>query len=132
MKAIIVPEQKSRIQASRSRNDATCYDADIRPINNESQWTKQHTDNTESINEKRLDQNAKQCHDIRPLPAKLTDDKTIELSDQSLESENVCLKKIVAQYIVQSYRGRTQSLVAKKKDISENRASRNFDLMITK
>ncbi|GKG37963.1 hypothetical protein Tco_0457186, partial [Tanacetum coccineum] len=26
---------------------------------------------------------------------------------------------------------RTQSLVAKKKDISENRASRNFDLMIT-
>ncbi|GKG53549.1 hypothetical protein Tco_0554949, partial [Tanacetum coccineum] len=27
---------------------------------------------------------------------------------------------------------RTQSLVAKKKDILENRASRNFDLMITK
>ncbi|GKG27057.1 hypothetical protein Tco_0402760, partial [Tanacetum coccineum] len=26
--------------------------------------------------------------------------------------------------------GRTQSLAAKKKDISENRASRNFDLMI--
>ncbi|GJV91619.1 putative ribonuclease H-like domain-containing protein [Tanacetum coccineum] len=36
------------------------------------------------------------------------------------------------RYIVQSYRGRTQSLVAKKKDISENRASRNFDLMINK
>ncbi|GJZ04620.1 hypothetical protein Tco_0537895 [Tanacetum coccineum] len=36
------------------------------------------------------------------------------------------------RYIVQSYRGRTQSLVAKKKDISENRASRNFDLMIIK
>ncbi|GKF38245.1 hypothetical protein Tco_0118306 [Tanacetum coccineum] len=35
------------------------------------------------------------------------------------------------RYIVQSYRGRTQSLVAKKRDISENRASRNFDLMIT-
>ncbi|GJR11813.1 hypothetical protein Tco_0794465 [Tanacetum coccineum] len=35
------------------------------------------------------------------------------------------------RYIVQSYKGRTQSLVAKKKDISENRASRNFDLMIT-
>ncbi|GKG07712.1 hypothetical protein Tco_0330681, partial [Tanacetum coccineum] len=33
-------------------------------------------------------------------------------------------------YIIQSYRGRTQSLVAKKTDISENRASRNFDLMI--
>ncbi|GJS71183.1 retrovirus-related pol polyprotein from transposon TNT 1-94 [Tanacetum coccineum] len=36
------------------------------------------------------------------------------------------------RYIVQSYRGRTQSLVAKKKDIAENRASRNFDLMINK
>ncbi|GJX95930.1 hypothetical protein Tco_0351728, partial [Tanacetum coccineum] len=35
------------------------------------------------------------------------------------------------RYIVQSYRGRTQSLVAEKTDISANRASRNFDLMIT-
>ncbi|GJU89362.1 hypothetical protein Tco_1301785 [Tanacetum coccineum] len=41
--------------------------------------------------------------------------------DQSLESKTIY-----------PYRGRTQSLVAKKKDISENRASRNFDLMITK
>ncbi|GKF06578.1 hypothetical protein Tco_0037246, partial [Tanacetum coccineum] len=36
------------------------------------------------------------------------------------------------RYIVQSYRGRTQSLVAEKIDISKNRASRNFDLMIDK
>ncbi|GJR58899.1 hypothetical protein Tco_1501061 [Tanacetum coccineum] len=36
------------------------------------------------------------------------------------------------RYIVQSYKGRTQSLVAEKTDISENRASRNFDLMINK
>ncbi|GKF91649.1 hypothetical protein Tco_0275350, partial [Tanacetum coccineum] len=35
-------------------------------------------------------------------------------------------------YIVQSYKGRTQSLVAEKTDISENRASRNFDLMIVR
>ncbi|GJW52552.1 reverse transcriptase domain-containing protein [Tanacetum coccineum] len=41
--------------------------------------------------------NAEQCHDTCPLPAKLTDDKTTELSNQSLESENVCLKKTVAQ-----------------------------------
>ncbi|GKD41127.1 hypothetical protein Tco_1261334, partial [Tanacetum coccineum] len=34
------------------------------------------------------------------------------------------------RYIVQSYKGRTQSLVAEKTDISKNRASRNFDLMI--
>ncbi|GJX34107.1 actin-binding, cofilin/tropomyosin type protein [Tanacetum coccineum] len=54
-----------------------------------------------------VDQNAEQCHDIRPLPAKLTDDKTIELSDQSLESENVCLKKIVAQF--QKYFGKLEA-----------------------
>ncbi|GJX89206.1 hypothetical protein Tco_0341220 [Tanacetum coccineum] len=57
----------------------------------------QHTEQPEFNNEGKVDQNAEQCHDIRPLPAKLTDDKTIELSDQSLESENVCLKKTVAQ-----------------------------------
>ncbi|GKF72414.1 hypothetical protein Tco_0208528, partial [Tanacetum coccineum] len=36
------------------------------------------------------------------------------------------------RYIVQSYKGRTQSLVAEKTDISKNRASRNFDLMINR
>ncbi|GKG15469.1 hypothetical protein Tco_0357792, partial [Tanacetum coccineum] len=36
------------------------------------------------------------------------------------------------RYIIQSYGGRTQSLVAEKTNISENRASRNFDLMIDK
>ncbi|GKA22516.1 hypothetical protein Tco_0708478, partial [Tanacetum coccineum] len=35
-------------------------------------------------------------------------------------------------YIVKSYKGRTPSLVAEKTNISENRASRNFDLMIIK
>ncbi|GJY29091.1 hypothetical protein Tco_0404858 [Tanacetum coccineum] len=151
----------------------------------------QHTEQPEFNNEGKVDQNAEQCHDIRPLPAKLTDNMTTKLSDQLLESENVCLKKTVAQfqkdfgkleahcinlelqlqmennvlksgqqredrlhkekeahetdiqricnilskgheYIVQSYRGRTQSFVAEKTDISENRASRNFDLMINK
>ncbi|GJR78437.1 hypothetical protein Tco_0149222 [Tanacetum coccineum] len=43
----------------------------------------------------------------RPLPAKLLIDKTIELSDQSLESENVCLKKIVAQF--QKYFGKLEA-----------------------
>ncbi|GKB85970.1 hypothetical protein Tco_0958242 [Tanacetum coccineum] len=57
----------------------------------------QHTEQPEFINEGEIDQNAEQCHDTCPLPAKLTDDKTIELSNQLLESENVCLKKTVAQ-----------------------------------
>ncbi|GJT13251.1 hypothetical protein Tco_0860293 [Tanacetum coccineum] len=34
------------------------------------------------------------------------------------------------RYIVQSYKGRTRSLVTEKTDISKNKASRNFDLMI--
>ncbi|GJV95635.1 hypothetical protein Tco_1547212 [Tanacetum coccineum] len=77
-------ESKEQDTSSRSGNDAHVDDADIRPINNEEPMAE-------------VDQNAEQCHDIRPLPAKLTDDKTIELSNQSLESENVCLKKTVAQ-----------------------------------
>ncbi|GJT98442.1 hypothetical protein Tco_1093960 [Tanacetum coccineum] len=55
-----------------------------------------HTEQPE-FNMRKVDQNAEQCHDIRPLPAKLTDDMTTELSNQLLESENVCLKKTVAQ-----------------------------------
>ncbi|GJU59806.1 hypothetical protein Tco_1237572 [Tanacetum coccineum] len=47
-----------------------------------------HTEQPEFINEGEVDQNAEQCHNTCPLHAKLTDDKTIELSDQSLESEN--------------------------------------------
>ncbi|GJT70302.1 hypothetical protein Tco_1029588 [Tanacetum coccineum] len=58
----------------------------------------QHTEQPEFINEGEADQNAEQCHDICPLPATLTDDRTTELSNQLLESENVCLKTTVAQY----------------------------------
>ncbi|GJY69323.1 hypothetical protein Tco_0472305 [Tanacetum coccineum] len=57
-----------------------------------------HIEQPEFYNEGKVDQNAQQCHDIRPLPAKLTDNMTTELSNQSLESENVCLKKTVAQF----------------------------------
>ncbi|GJU09396.1 hypothetical protein Tco_1131792 [Tanacetum coccineum] len=58
----------------------------------------QHTEQPEFNNEGKVDQNAEQCHDIRPLPAKLTDNMTTKLSDQLLESENVCLKKTIAQF----------------------------------
>ncbi|GJY04666.1 hypothetical protein Tco_0370606, partial [Tanacetum coccineum] len=109
-------ESQKQDTSSRSRNDA-----DIRPIydeepmaevqmtadDNVSATGQQHTEQPEFINEGEVDQNAEQCHDICPLPAKLTDDKTIELSDQSLESENVCLKKIVAQF--QKYFGKLEA-----------------------
>ncbi|GJV96280.1 hypothetical protein Tco_1547857 [Tanacetum coccineum] len=114
-------ESKEQDTSSRSGNDAHVDDADIRPIYNEepmaevqmtaddnvSATGQQHTEQPEFINEGEVDQNAEQCHDTCPLPAKLTDDKTIELSDQSLESENVCLKKIVAQF--QKYFGKLEA-----------------------
>ncbi|GKC55236.1 hypothetical protein Tco_1077981 [Tanacetum coccineum] len=59
---------------------------------------KQHTEQPEFNNEGEVDQNAEQCHDTLSLPAKLTDNQTTELSNQSLESENICLKMTVAQF----------------------------------
>ncbi|GKD32744.1 hypothetical protein Tco_1248253, partial [Tanacetum coccineum] len=103
-------KSKEKDTSSRSGNDSHADDVDIRPIYDEEPMAEvqttaeinifasgqQHTEQPEFNNEGKVDQNAEQCHDIRHLPAKLTDDKTIELSDQSLESENICLKKIVA------------------------------------
>ncbi|GJR47846.1 hypothetical protein Tco_1315949 [Tanacetum coccineum] len=101
---------KSMIQAA-DQGISHVNDADIRPIYNEepmaevqttddnvSATGQQHTEQPEFNNEGKVDQNAEQCHDIRPLPAKLTDNMTTKLSDQSLESENVCLKNTVAQF----------------------------------
>ncbi|GKF70422.1 hypothetical protein Tco_0203479, partial [Tanacetum coccineum] len=95
-------ESKEQDTSSRSGNDAHVNDADIRPINNEepmvevqmtaddnvSATGQQHTEQPEFNNEREVDQNADQCYDTRPLPAKLTDNTTIELSNQLLESEN--------------------------------------------
>ncbi|GJV61049.1 hypothetical protein Tco_1467149 [Tanacetum coccineum] len=83
-------ESQKQDTSSRSRNDA-----DIRPIHDEEPMAKvqmtadenvsatgqQHTEQPESNNEGEVDQNAEQCHDTCPLPAKLTDNKTIELSN---------------------------------------------------
>ncbi|GJY05909.1 hypothetical protein Tco_0371849 [Tanacetum coccineum] len=98
--------------SSSSWNDADVNDADIRHIYDEkpmaeAQLTvecnvfvtgKHHTEQLEFNNEGVVDQNAEQCHDTRPLPAKLTDHQTTELSNQSLDYENICLKKTVAQF----------------------------------
>ncbi|GJY13338.1 hypothetical protein Tco_0382647 [Tanacetum coccineum] len=93
-------ESQEQDTSSRSGNDAHVDDADIRPIydeepkaevqmttnNNVSAKGQQHTEQPEFINEGEIVQNAEQCHDTCPLPAKLIDDKTIELSNQLLES----------------------------------------------
>ncbi|GJX98135.1 hypothetical protein Tco_0355154 [Tanacetum coccineum] len=69
-------EFKKQDTRSRSGNDADADNANIKPV----------------------DQNAEQCHDIRPLPTKLTDNQITVLSNQSLESGNICLKKTVARF----------------------------------
>ncbi|GKB00715.1 hypothetical protein Tco_0828708 [Tanacetum coccineum] len=58
----------------------------------------QHTKQPEFNNEGEVDQNAKNFHDTYPLPAKLTDNQTTDLSNQSLESENIYLQKTIAQF----------------------------------
>ncbi|GKF77369.1 hypothetical protein Tco_0229839, partial [Tanacetum coccineum] len=73
---------KKQDTSSTSGNDAYANDVDIRPI----------------YDEEPMVENAEQCHDTCPLPATLTDNQTTELSNQSLESENIHLKKTVAQF----------------------------------
>nr|GFC35092.1 hypothetical protein [Tanacetum cinerariifolium] len=105
-------ESKEHDTSSRSRNDAHADDADIRPVYDEEPMAEvqttavinvfatgqQHTEQLEFNNKGEVDQNVKQCHDTCPLPAKLTDNQTIKLSNQSFKSENICLKKTVAQF----------------------------------
>ncbi|GKA57048.1 hypothetical protein Tco_0756236 [Tanacetum coccineum] len=57
-----------------------------------------HTEQPKFNNEGKVYENAEQCHDTCPLPATLTNNQTIELSNQTLESENIRLKKTVAQF----------------------------------
>ncbi|GJW21932.1 hypothetical protein Tco_0032554 [Tanacetum coccineum] len=73
-------ESREQDTSSRSGNDSHADDANIRPI----------------YDEEPMAENAEQCHNIRPLPAKSTDNQITELSNQSLESKNICLTKTVA------------------------------------
>ncbi|GKA15228.1 hypothetical protein Tco_0694975 [Tanacetum coccineum] len=102
-------ESQEQDTSSRSGNDSHADDADIRPISDEEPMAEvqttaeinvfaigqQHTEQPELNNEGEVDQNAEQCHDTCPLPATLTDNQTTEFSNQSLESENIRLKKTV-------------------------------------
>ncbi|GJT84340.1 hypothetical protein Tco_1058682 [Tanacetum coccineum] len=52
----------------------------------------------DKVDSREVDQNAEQCHDTCPLPSNVNDNQTTELTNQSLESENIRLKKTVAQF----------------------------------
>ncbi|GJZ92335.1 hypothetical protein Tco_0664400 [Tanacetum coccineum] len=66
-------ESKEWDTSSRSMNDTHADDENIRPI----------------YDEETMAENAEQYLDKRPLPAKLTDNQTTELSNQSLKSKNI-------------------------------------------
>ncbi|GJX00437.1 hypothetical protein Tco_0184350 [Tanacetum coccineum] len=98
------------IQTTEGKVDTgKAVDAIIRPIYDEEPMVEvqttdeinifatgqQHTEQPEFNNERKVDQNAEQCHDTYPLPTKLTDNQTTELLNQYLESENIRLKKTV-------------------------------------
>nr|GEY49625.1 hypothetical protein [Tanacetum cinerariifolium] len=96
--------------SSNSWNFVDADDADIKPVYDEEpmgevQLTaeinvlatrQQHTEQPEFNNEGEVDQNAEQCQNTCPLPAIFTDNQKPEHAYQSLESENICLKKTVA------------------------------------
>ncbi|GJU31624.1 hypothetical protein Tco_1175213 [Tanacetum coccineum] len=80
--------------------DASLVDTESNGTESKEQDTSRqhHTEQLEFNNEGEVDQNAKKGHDTRPLSAKLTNNQTTKISNQSLKSENICLKKTVAQF----------------------------------
>ncbi|GJV23318.1 hypothetical protein Tco_1376013 [Tanacetum coccineum] len=97
-----------QMQTTEDKVDSSkALDANIRPIYDEEPMAEvqttaeinvfaigqQHTEQPEFNNEGEVDQNAEQCHDACPLPATLTDNQTTKLSNQSIESENIRLKR---------------------------------------
>ncbi|GJT10659.1 hypothetical protein Tco_0857701 [Tanacetum coccineum] len=98
--------------SSRPGNDADADNADIKPVYDEEPMAEvqltaecnvfatrqQHSEQPKFNNEGEVDQNTEQCHDTRPLPAKLSNNQITELLYQSIEYKNICLKKTVAQF----------------------------------
>ncbi|GJW67520.1 hypothetical protein Tco_0121944 [Tanacetum coccineum] len=98
--------------SSRSGYDTYANDADIRPIYDEEPMAEvqltakcnifatrqQHVEQPEFTNEGRVDHDAEQCQVTSPLLDSSIDNKTTAFSNQSLEFENIFLKKTVAQF----------------------------------
>ncbi|GJV08606.1 hypothetical protein Tco_1346262 [Tanacetum coccineum] len=88
----------------------------------------QHTEQPEFNNKGEVDENVEQCHDIRPLPAKLTDDKTTELliNHSSLKmfvSKRLLPSQIQASvFMALTYGTRRSSLVLHQMTSDHNRS----------
>ncbi|GJW71165.1 hypothetical protein Tco_0128082 [Tanacetum coccineum] len=96
--------------SSRPGNDTAADDVDIRPVYNEEPMDEvqltaecnifaigqQHTVQPEIINEGKVDQYPEQCQVKSPMLDSSPDNQKTDYSKQSLESENILLKKTVA------------------------------------
>ncbi|GKB32217.1 hypothetical protein Tco_0871618 [Tanacetum coccineum] len=105
-------ESEVQDDTSRLGNDTDADDADIRPIYDEEPMAEvqltaecnifkigqQHTEQPEISNEGRVDQYPEQCHIKSHMLDTSPDNQATEYSKQSLESENILLKKTVAQF----------------------------------
>ncbi|GJY32722.1 hypothetical protein Tco_0417191 [Tanacetum coccineum] len=105
-------ESGSEDESSRPGNDTNADDADIRPIYDEEPMTEvqltaecnifaigqQHIKQPEIIHEGRVDQYPEQCQVQSPILDSSLDNQASEYSKQSFESENILLKKTVAQF----------------------------------
>ncbi|GJU51635.1 hypothetical protein Tco_1221190 [Tanacetum coccineum] len=105
---------KSEVQddSSRSGNDTDADDTYIRPIYDEEPMAEvqltdecnifairqQHTEQLEIINEGRVDQYPEQCQIKSLMLDSSLDNQTTEYSKKLLESENILLKKTIAQF----------------------------------
>ncbi|GJQ97740.1 hypothetical protein Tco_0008879 [Tanacetum coccineum] len=105
---------ESEVQDDKSRpgNDTDADDADSRPIYDEEPMVEvqltgecnifairqQHTKQPEIINEGMVDQYPEQCQVKSPMLDSSPDNQTTDYSKQSLESEYILLKKVVAQF----------------------------------
>ncbi|GKB92120.1 hypothetical protein Tco_0964392 [Tanacetum coccineum] len=118
---------------SRPGNDIDADDADFRPIYDEEPMTEvqlaaecnifaigqQHTEQPEIINEGRVDQYTEQCQVKSLMLDSSFDNQTTEYSNQSLESENILLKKTVAQFQKDFSRMEAHSKIKKEIDVLE-------------
>ncbi|GJZ17471.1 hypothetical protein Tco_0553594 [Tanacetum coccineum] len=105
-------ESEVKDDNNMSGNDTDANDADIKPIYDEEPMAEvqltaeynifaigqQHTEQPEMINEGRVDQYPEQCQVKSPMLDLSPDNQTTDYFKQSLEYENILLKKTVAQF----------------------------------
>ncbi|GJS71844.1 hypothetical protein Tco_0704685 [Tanacetum coccineum] len=118
---------------SKSGNDTDADDVDVRPVYDEEplaevQLTTEcnifatgqhHTEQPKIVNEGRVDRYTEQCQVKSLMLNSSPDNQTTDNSKQSLESENILLKKTVAQFQKDFSRMEAQSKIKKEIDVLE-------------